>query len=43
MFSSNDSLLMSSHLSRGLPTGLLPWNFPFHSRMIHSDYMTGPL
>jgi hypothetical protein len=28
MFSNNESLLTSSHLSRGLPTGLLPRNFP---------------
>jgi hypothetical protein len=41
-----ESLLMSSHLSRGLPTVFLPRNF--HSALfwcsdVHSDYMTGLL
>ena len=40
-------LMLSSHRSSGLPTGLLPWKFPAlffrYSRMIHSDYMSGPL
>ena len=48
IFSSNEEflLLFSSHLSRGLPTGL-PLNFPSshyrYSTIIHSYYMTGPL
>ena len=50
IFSSNEenSRMLSSHLSRGLPTDLLLWNFPFirarffqYSSTIHWDYKTG--
>jgi hypothetical protein len=47
--SNNESLLMlPSHLSHGLSTGLLPLNFPSNTfspyfSTIYSDYVTSPL
>lgn len=48
IFSINEEyLLMSHHLSRGLPTDFLLWNFSIpevfrYSRIILSGYITGP-